>query len=73
MNSEQPNEAPKQLPLWEDSLVDSQNIQRDDSAQASIEKSALDENHALMEEIVDDIIIEMAWPAFAATFQHLLG
>ena len=61
MNSEQPNEPPQQLSLWEEFVEQSQNIQRDDSTQASIEKSALDENHALMEEIVDEIIIEMAW------------
>jgi len=39
----------------------SQNVQRDDSPGASIEKSALDENHALMEEIVDEGTIEAAW------------
>jgi RNA-directed DNA polymerase len=61
MNSEQPNEPPQQRSLWEEFAEQSQNIQRDDSAEASIEKSALDENHALMEEIVDEIIIEMAW------------
>ena len=61
MNSEQPNEPPQQRSFWEEFAEQSQNIQRDDSAEASIEKSALDENHALMEEIVDEIIIEMAW------------
>ena len=61
MNSDQPNEPAKQLSLWEEFVEQSQNIQRDDSAQASIEKSALDESHALMEEIVDDITVEMAW------------
>ena len=61
MNSEQPNEPPQQRSLWDEFAEQSQNIQRDDSAGASIEKSALDENHALMEEIVDEIIIEMAW------------
>jgi RNA-directed DNA polymerase len=61
MNSEQPNEPPQQRSLWEEFAEQSQNIQRDDSAGASIEKSALDENHALMEEIVDETIIEMAW------------
>lgn len=61
MNSEQPNERPKQLPLWDESVEKSQNIQRDDSARAPIEKSALNENHALMEETVDETIIEMAW------------
>jgi RNA-directed DNA polymerase len=61
MNSEQPNEPAKQLSLWEEFVEQSQNIQRDDSTGASIEKSALDETHALMEEIVDATIIEMAW------------
>jgi RNA-directed DNA polymerase len=61
MNSDQPNEQPKQLSLWEEFVEQSQNIQRDDPARASIEKSALDENHALMEEIVDDVTMEMAW------------
>ena len=61
MNSEQPNEPSKQLSLWEEFVEKSQNIQRDDSARAPIEKSALDENHALMEEIVDEIIVDMAW------------
>ncbi len=49
MNSEQPNEPSKQLSLWEEFVEKSQNIQRDDSARAPIEKSALDDNHALME------------------------
>ena len=61
MNSEEPNERSKQLTLWDEFVEKSQNIQRDDSTRASIEKSALGENHALMEEIVDEIIIEMAW------------
>jgi len=61
MNSDQPNDTPQQLSLWEEFVEQSQNIQRDDSAGASIEKSALDENHALIEEIVDEVIIEMAW------------
>jgi RNA-directed DNA polymerase len=61
MNSQQPNESSKQLSLWDEFVEKSQNTQCDDSAGASIEKSALDENHALMEEVVDEIIIEMAW------------
>ena len=61
MNSDQPNEPSKQLSLWDEFVEKSQNIQRDDSTRASIEKSALDDNHALMEEIVDETIIEMAW------------
>ena len=60
MNSQPPNEPPKQLPLWNEP-DDSQNTQRDASGQASIEKSALDESHSPMEKIVDDIILEMAW------------
>ena len=60
MNSEQPNETSRQLRMFEDGDT-SQDIQRDDWAEACIEKSALNEDHALMEEIVDDIIIEMAW------------
>ena len=61
MNSDQPNEPSKQLSLWDEFVEKSQNIQRDDSTRTSIEKSALDENHALIEEIVDEVIIEMAW------------
>jgi RNA-directed DNA polymerase len=61
MNSERPNETPTQLSLWDRPADDSQNIQRDDLTGAFIEKSALDENHALIEEIVDETIIEMAW------------
>ena len=61
MNSDQPNESAKQLSLWEEFVEQSQNIPRDDSARASIEKSALDENHALMEELVDEDTIETAW------------
>jgi len=60
MNSQPPNEPPRQLPLWKEP-DDSQNTQRDASEQASTGKSALDESHSLMEKIVDDIIIEVAW------------
>ncbi len=54
MNSKHPNEPMRQLPLWDDAADDSPNIQRDDSDRASIEQSALNEDHALMEEIVDE-------------------
>ena len=60
MNSEQPNEPLRQLSLWAD-VEQPQNIQRDDLAEASTEKSALDENQTLMEEVVDEVILEMAW------------
>ena len=60
MNSQEPNEPPRQLPLWNEPDA-SQNTQRDASDQAFIEKSALDESHSHMDKIVDDIIIEMAW------------
>ena len=60
MNSQEPNEPARQLPLWNEP-DDSQNTQRDASDQASIEKSALDESHCLIDKIVDEIIIEMAW------------
>jgi RNA-directed DNA polymerase len=60
MNSEQPNEPPRQLSLWTD-VEPPQNIQRDDWAGAATEKSALDENQTLTEEIVDEVILEMAW------------
>lgn len=60
MNSNDPNDLPRQLSFLEvDS--ESQNIQRDVSGLASIEKSALDENQTLMEKVVDDVILEMAW------------
>jgi len=61
MNSEQPNEPAKPLSLWEAFVAQSQDIQRDDSAGACIEKSALDENQTLMEQIVDEVNLEMAW------------
>ena len=60
MNSEQPNEPPRQLSLWK-GAEQTQNIQRDDLVEASIEKSALDETQTLMNEVVDDVILEMAW------------
>ena len=61
MNSEQPNETLQQLTLWEDVAAPAQNIQRDDLAEASIEKSALGETQTLIEQIVDETILEMAW------------
>ena len=61
MDSDQPNEPAKQLTLWEEFAANSPNIPPDASARASIEKSALDENHALMEKIVDSTLIETAW------------
>ena len=62
MTSDQPNEPAKQLTLWEEFVEQSQNIQRDDSTRAGIEKSALgDDANTLMEQIVDEVIMEMAW------------
>ena len=61
MNSTQPNEPDRQLLLWEDVVDNSQNIQRDDLAEASIEKSALGELQTLIEKVVDETILEMAW------------
>ncbi|MGB7325015.1 MAG: hypothetical protein WBD31_09090 [Rubripirellula sp.] len=61
MTSDKPNETYRQLRLFGDGDA-SQDIQRDDSTRASIEKSALgDDANNLMEEIVDDVIMEMAW------------
>ncbi|MFG0262352.1 MAG: hypothetical protein ACF788_08175 [Novipirellula sp. JB048] len=60
MNSKQPNGTCRQLRMFEEGDAP-HNIQRDDLAGASIEKSALNENHALIGEVVDDTIIEMAW------------
>ena len=65
MNS-QPND-PQQLELWpemdqqQQPVTTSPNIQRDDSDEASIEKSALDETLTLMDTIVDEALIEAAW------------
>lgn len=61
MNFEPPNEPTKQATAGDQCAEGLQNIRRDDSVQASVEKSALDDDNALMEEIVDDISIEMAW------------
>ena len=61
MNS-QTNDPLKQLTLWDElAETTSPNIQRDDSGEASIEKSALDENQTLLDEIVSEVRIEMAW------------
>ena len=60
MNSKQLNEPLRQLSLWADAAEQPQNIQRDDLAEAPTEKSALDENQTLMEEVVDEVILEMA-------------
>lgn len=61
MNSDQPNKPSRQPSFWEGLSDDLLNIQRDDSTRAPIERSALDDNHALMEKLVDDVLIEMAW------------
>lgn len=62
MNSSESNEPRRQLFfLEEETAGTSQNIQRDVSLSASIEKSALGNDHALMEEIVDDLNFETAW------------
>ena len=42
------------------------NIQRDDSTSAGIEKSALGNDHALMEEIVDELNFDIAWARIKA-------
>jgi hypothetical protein len=66
MTSDQPNEPAKQLSLWDEFVEQSQNIQRDDSTRAGIEKSALDDcTNTLMEQIVDDVLMEMAWARVA--------
>lgn len=64
MTSDQPNEPAKQLTLWEEFVEQSklENIQRDDSTRAGIEKSALgDDANTLMDEIVDAAHMEIAW------------
>ena len=61
MNSEHPNEPPRQLSLWESPAAQPQNIQRDALGGACIEKSALAEEETLMNEVVDEVILEMAW------------
>ena len=61
MNSTQPNEPYRQLSLWDNVADSPQNIQRDDLVEASTEKSALGETQTLIEDVVDDTILEMAW------------
>ena len=61
MNSTPPDEPYRQLSLWENIGDDPQNIQRDDLVEASTEKSALGETQTLIEDVVDDTILEMAW------------
>ena len=62
MTSQEPNEPPRQLFFFEaDTPDDPTNIQRDDSDAAGIEKSALGNDHALMDEIVDELNFEIAW------------
>ena len=61
MNSK-PNNPPRQLSfIEEDAPGDPPNAQRSASHSASIEKSALGEDQALMEEIVGVLNIETAW------------
>jgi RNA-directed DNA polymerase len=61
MTSDQPNATQRHFEFLEDDC-DAPNIQRDDSTRAGIEKSALDEDaNTLMEKIVDDVLMEMAW------------
>lgn len=66
MNSPNPNEPSQQLTLWEESAKTSQDIQRDASDQAFTGEPALDENHALIEKVVDETIMEMAWARIKA-------
>ena len=61
MNSTQPDEPYRQLSLWDHTADAPQNIQSDDWVEASIEKSALGETQTLIEDVVDDTILEMAW------------
>ena len=61
MNSTQPDEPYRQLSLWDNIGDAPQNIQRDDLVEASTEKSALGETQTLIEDVVDDTILEMAW------------
>ena len=57
----QPDEPYRQLSLWDNVGDAPQNIQRDDLVEASTEKSALGETQTLIEDVVDDTILEMAW------------
>jgi RNA-directed DNA polymerase len=61
MTSDQPNATQQRFEFLEDEET-APNIQRDDSTRAVIEKSALDDDaNTLMEKIVDDVLMEMAW------------
>jgi hypothetical protein len=62
MTSDKPNATQRYFEFIEDD-GDAPNIQRDDSTRAGVEKSALgdDANQLLMEKIVDDVLMEMAW------------
>ena len=61
MNSTQPDEPYRQPSLWDNVADSPQNIQRDDLVEASTEKSAVGETQTLIEDVVDDTILEMAW------------
>ena len=61
MNSDNPNN-PRQLSFTEeDEATESPNTQRSDSDAASIDRSALGNDNAFMETIVDDLNFETAW------------
>ncbi len=62
MTSDKPNALQRHFEFLEDDEA-VPNIQRDDSTRAGVEKSALgdDASQLLMEKIVDDVLMEMAW------------
>jgi RNA-directed DNA polymerase len=61
MTSDKTNASQRTFEFLEDDAA-APNIQRDDSSRAGIEKSTLgDDANNLMEEIVDEVIMEMAW------------
>ena len=61
MNSDEPND-PRQLSFFEvDAPTESQDTQRSDSSAASIDRSALGNDNALIETIVDALNMETAW------------
>ena len=61
MNSNEPND-PRQLSFFKvDAPTESQNTQRSDSGAASIDRSALGNDNALLETIVDVLNMETAW------------
>jgi RNA-directed DNA polymerase len=68
MNSDKTNETYRQLNFFEDwDGSVSENIPRDDSTQASIEKSALSDGvNILMEAIVDELNMGIAWARIKA-------